>query len=98
MIRHLIVFNIRDGATHEECLAMAEHGRIVLARIPGVLQVSFGVALVQTARYRYNFTIDLENEQAVQQYQVHPLHVAFADEHFRPLAPDRITIDYQLHY
>jgi hypothetical protein len=96
MIRHLIVFNRREGATEQECLAMAERGKEELARVPGVLNVSFGVAILPTARYRYTFVIDLLDEQALQQYQQHPIHIAFADTYFRPMAPDRITTDYQL--
>jgi fructose-bisphosphate aldolase class II len=29
-------------------------------------------------------------------YRDHPDHQAFADSHFRPVAGDRLTIDYQL--
>lgn len=96
MIRHLIVFNIREGAPHEECLAMAERGRLDLGRIPGVVSIAFGVAVKENARYRYTFVIDLVDEQALAVYQEHPWHVAFADTYFRPLAPDRITTDYEL--
>lgn len=77
---------------------MAERGRRELSRIPGVLQVSFGVAVEEQPRYRYTFTIDLRDEQAVSDYRHHPVHVAFADEYFRPLAPDRITTDYEIVY
>lgn len=94
MIRHLIVFNRREGATEEECLAMAERGKQELTRVPGVIQVSFGVAIVPNARYRYTFVIDLKDEEALRLYRDHPIHVAFADTYFRPMAPDRITTDY----
>ena len=96
MIRHLIVFNIREGVTHENCLAMAERARQVLTSIAGVVRVSFGVSVTENARYRYTFVIDLSDEQALQRYRDHPIHVAFADAYFRPIAPDRITIDYEL--
>ena len=98
MIRHLIVFNRRADATEEECLAMAKRGKEELARVPGVLNVSFGVAILANARYRYTFVIDLVDEEALRVYQTHPFHLAFADTYFRPLAPDRITTDYQLVY
>jgi len=98
MIRHLIVFNIRPGATHEECLAMAELARQELAQIPDVMDISFGTSLAENARYRYTIVIDLRNEEALRQYRDHPIHVAFADTHFRPLAVDRITTDYELVY
>ncbi len=98
MIRHLIVFNVREGATHEDCLAMTERAREELARVPGVVGISFGMALAENVRYRYNFVIDLLDEQALQEYRDHPLHVAFADQYFRPLATDRITTDYEIVY
>jgi fructose-bisphosphate aldolase class II len=98
MIRHLIVFNLRAGATHEDCLAMAERGREELGRIPGVLNVSFGTSLLENARYRYTFVIDLSDARALAGYQAHPRHVAFANTYFRPLAPDRITTDYEIMY
>lgn len=98
MIRHLIVFNLRAGATHEDCLAMADLGRQELSRIPGVLNVSFGTSISANARYRYTFVIDLVDGQALSLYRDHPLHVAFADTHFRPLATDRITTDYEIVY
>ncbi|HLI87810.1 MAG TPA: Dabb family protein [Ktedonobacteraceae bacterium] len=98
MIRHLIVFNISEGVTREQCLAMAELGRQELSRIPGVISISFGEAIAENARYRYTFTIDLRDEEALRAYQGHPLHVAFANNHFRPVAPDRITTDYEVLY
>lgn len=98
MIRHLIVFNTREGTTEEECLAMAERGKQELSRIPGVVRIAFGVAITDAARYRYTFVIDLYDEEALRRYQEHPLHIAFANTYFRPMAPDRITTDYRLVY
>ncbi|MEW8292943.1 MAG: Dabb family protein [Candidatus Thiodiazotropha endolucinida] len=31
----------------------------------------------------------------IDSYREHPDHVAFADNHFRPVAGDRVSIDYQ---
>ena len=96
MIRHLIVFNTPAEVSREQCLAMAGLARQELSQIPGVLHVSFGVAIAENARYRYHFTIDLRDERSLRTYQDHPIHVAFANNHFRPLAPERITTDYEL--
>ncbi len=98
MVRHLIVFNIRKGAAAEECLEMAEEGRVVLSQIPGVLHVSFGVAMEDDARYKYSFVIDFADASVIESYKHHPLHVRFADERFRPLCPDRMTTDYTVVY
>ena len=94
MIRHLIVFNAL--APYERVLAMAERGKAVLSAIPGVTDVRFGTAVEDSARYRYVFDIGFENESVIAAYRAHPDHIRFAEEEFRPLAPERLTTDYRL--
>lgn len=94
MIRHLIVFNAVGPP--EEVRAMAEGAVRILGSIPGVTEVRFGVALGENARYRYLFDIGLVDEAALVAYQRDPVHLQFANERFRPLAPDRVTTDFEL--
>lgn len=94
MIRHLILFNAREGATDEDVFAMAEKANRELSRIPGVTNVTFGYATGNYPRYRYTLEIDFASEDVIESYRNHPIHVKFADEDFRPMAPDRITTDF----
>ena len=94
LIRHVIVFNAE--APQQQVLAMARRAQRVLNTIPGVTDVRFGVAVEESARYRYLFDIGLMDESVVETYRTHPVHVCFAEEEFRPLAQDRITTDYRL--
>ncbi|HZS90513.1 MAG TPA: Dabb family protein [Chloroflexota bacterium] len=94
MIRHVIVFNAE--APYAEVLAMAEQARTVLGAIEGVTEVRFGVAVAESARYRYFFDIGFVDEATIDYYMNHPAHVAFATQVFRPMAPDRITTDYRV--
>lgn len=96
MIRHLIVFNLREGATHDDCLEAIAVGRQQLMKIPGVKGVSFGESMHANARYRYTLAVDFENEDIIELYQNHPIHVEYANRWFRPLAVDRITTDYRI--
>jgi len=96
MIRHLIVFNIREGATEEECVSVMERGREQLTTIPGVVGFSFGIAVNPAAKFKYNLAVDFADESIIESYKHHPVHVAYADDYFRPLATDRITTDYRL--
>ena len=95
MIRHLIVFNAREGMSREECLHGLSEGR-ALMQIPGVLHISFGEAVAENAKYRYMFAADFESESVIEIYKNHPLHVEYADNWFRPMAPDRITTDFSI--
>ena len=92
MIRHLIVFNA--DAPENQVRAMAERAREVLGAIPGVTDVSFGIAVAATARYRYYLDVGFADASVIDSYREHPVHVRFAAEEFRPLAHDRITTDY----
>ncbi|MBP3962675.1 Dabb family protein [Paenibacillus lignilyticus] len=97
MIRHLIVFNLREGLGHQDCLDMIDEGRRVLTLIPGVTDYHFGEAVDLAAKYRYYLAIDFTDESVIELYKYHPLHVKFADEWFRRSATDRITTDYNLY-
>jgi stress responsive alpha/beta barrel protein len=94
MVRHVIVFNAIEP--HEQVLDMAADAKRVLGGIPGVVDVNFGVAVAEQCRYRYFFDIALIDEDALAIYKIDPIHCRFADERFRPLAPDRVTTDYRL--
>ena len=94
MIRHVIVFNAT--VPEAQVRQMAELGKRVLGAIPGVTDVRFGVAVDGAARYAYLFDIGFADESVVDSYRTDPLHVSFAGEYFRPIAEDRVTIDYRL--
>ncbi|WP_036270127.1 Dabb family protein [Meiothermus rufus] len=93
-VLHTIVFNAEAEAS--EVRQMARQAREVLTQIPGVQGLTFGQAVAREARYRYLLVVTFENEAVIPLYRDHPLHQAFANQVFRPLAPDRITTDYAL--
>ncbi len=92
-IEHLIIYNAEAGDTGVH--RMMEKGREVLSRIPGVREVFTGEAVKQDARYRFSWLVRFCHPAVIDSYREHPDHVAFADELFRPIAGDRISIDYQ---
>ncbi len=91
-VDHLIIYNASDDSDVE---AMIAEGREVLAAIPGVREVFAGEALKDGARYRYCWNVRFCHPAVVDSYRDHPDHVAFADDRFRPVAADRISIDFQ---
>jgi fructose-bisphosphate aldolase class II len=94
-VEHLIVYNT-SGASEAEVDAMMARGREVLSRIPGVRRVATGRAVKQDVPYRCCWIIEFASKQVIDSYRDHPDHVAFADELFRPIAGDRLSIDYEL--
>lgn len=93
-VEHLILFNASADAA--EVAAMKEEGRRVLATVPGVRRALTGAAVTEDARYRHCWLIRFSGTPVIDSYGRHPDHVAFADRRFRPIAGDRLKIDYQL--
>jgi len=93
-VEHLILFNA--NADEERVAAMKKDGRRVLGAIPGVRRAATGRAVTAEARYRHCWLVRFSGAPVIESYRHHADHQAFADEQFRPLAGDRLTIDYEL--
>jgi hypothetical protein len=94
-VEHLIVYNVKDGCDARFVGKMMAHGRTVLGAIPGVRRVFTGQALRRDDRYQYCWLVRFANPAVVASYRDHPDHVAFANTQFRPVAADRISIDFE---
>jgi len=94
-VEHLIVYNVK-GLDEAGVEAMMREGRRVLRAIPGVLAVDTGRAVREEAKFRYCWRIRFCHPAVIDSYREHPDHVRFADRLFRPVAGERISIDYQL--
>jgi len=94
-VAHVIIYNTNDkeDASTEQ---MMVHGHAALIDILGVRQVATGRALTAQAQYQYCWLIRFAQADVIKSYREHPAHVKFADQHFRPRASNRISIDYEL--
>lgn len=93
-VEHLIIYNTTNTDERHVHSMMAE-GRRALSAIPGVRKVFTGDAVREGAKYRYTWLVRFCHEAVIDSYRDHPAHVAFADNLFRPIAGDRISIDYR---
>ncbi len=93
-VEHLIIYNLSGGNDPEQAEMLMTEGRRVLGAIPGVREVVSGTAARENAGYRYSWLIRFCHPKVIDSFREHPDHVAFADQLFRPLANDRISIDY----
>lgn len=92
---HVVEFNVPADAL-PELAGILHEGRQRLAMIPGVRAVATGEAIADAAHYRHCWIVTFTNEKIVDYYRHHPLHVDFANGLFRPIAEDRLTIDFRL--
>lgn len=96
-VEHVILFNASPDSEEADRLAQAmmSDGRDILGAIPGVRKVFVGNAMRPDARYRHCWLVRFVHPRVIASYRDHPAHVAFADERFRPAAPDRVSIDFE---
>jgi len=93
-VEHVIIFNVGANLPINMATVMA-HGRRVLSQIPGVRSVSTGTAVQERARYQFCWLVRFASRAVIDTYRDHPTHKKFADELFRPIATDRITVDFE---
>ena len=93
-VEHLIIYNVKglDAAGGESLMA---EGRRMLGAIPGVREVFTGEAVKDDAKYRYTWLVRFCHPAVIDSYREHPDHIAFANNLFRPVAGERISIDFQ---
>lgn len=92
-IEHVITYNV-EGATDQQVEEMMARGREILAHIPGVRRVVTGWAVTEKPKYRFCWIVEFAHENVIETYRNHPDHAAFANHLFRPIAGDRISIDF----
>jgi fructose-bisphosphate aldolase class II len=93
-VEHLIIYNVK-GLDEDGVAEMMARGRHVLSKIPGVREVATGTAVKAKATYRYTWLVQFCHPAVIDSYRDHPDHIAFADQLFRPVAGERISLDFQ---
>ena len=93
-VHHVIIYNV-DTDDDTQVSNMMQEGENVLSHIPGVRRVITGNAVQEDAKYKFSWLIEFVHENVIESYRDHPAHVAFADNLFRPIAGDRISIDFR---
>ena len=96
-VHHVIIFNV-DTDDDTQVSNMMHEGEKVLSNIPGVRRVITGNAVQVDAKYKFSWLIEFVHKNVIDSYRDHPDHVAFADNLFRPIAGDRISIDFDQNY
>ena len=94
-VEHLIIYNVNPSLGEKDVEQMMAAGRRALSPIPGVRRVFTGRRVQDKAGYRYCWLVRFAGEPVIDSYRDHPDHKRFADILFRPVATDRISIDYE---
>lgn len=92
-VEHVIFYNV-ESVTDVDIETMMARGREVLGKIPGVKRVITGWPTQDNQKFRFCWILEFVHEKVIASYRDHPEHIAFANAIFRPMAVDRLSLDF----
>ncbi len=98
MVRHVIIWTLKDGYTEEEKKdirrGIKEGLEGLKGVVPGLLEIRVITEGLESSNGDLMLDSVLENEQALKSYAVHPAHVAVAEGKVRPYTKTRSCFDF----
>ena len=94
MIRHIVAWNLKEGATAQDAERIKTELEGLLGKIEGLLEMKVHTNLIGVSNRMVALSSLFENEAALAYYQQHPEHVRAA-AFVGSVTCDRACIDYQ---
>ena len=93
MVKHIVLFNVKEGEDKAEVAAVAKAAlEPLVGQIPGLVSLEVRRCFAGCDFALYS---ELENREALAVYAPHPLHEA-AKAHFFHLLSSRMAADYEV--
>ena len=93
MVKHIVLFNFKDGVNKDETVELvASVLEPLVGKIPGLLRMEVRRAFVGPDYVLYS---EFENREALDYYATHPLHEEAKSRFFHFLA-SRVAADYDI--
>ena len=94
MFHHVVLLKTKPGLTTGKRDRILTDAREKLKTIPGVLNLCAGTPVNSDSEWDICLAMDFHNEQALQAYRVHPLHVAYVRENLEEHVIQRQGLDF----
>ena len=99
MVKHLVMWNFREDFPEEKKELMAKEAdarlKALVGQVPGLVFAEMKLNRLPGSSRELLLISDLETAEDLEGYQVHPLHVAVANEVIKPATCDRACFDYE---
>ena len=98
MVKHIILWTLKDTLSDEETIAVKKGIKEGLeglkGKIPGLLEIHVETEGLASSNADLMLDSSFEDEAALKAYAVHPEHVAVADGKVRPYTAVRSCLDF----
>lgn len=99
MVKHIILWQLKDELTEEEKTSVKkgikEGLEALVGKVPGLLEVKVQTEGLASSNADVMLDSTLIDEAALKGYAVHPEHVAVADNKVRPYTKTRVCLDFE---
>ena len=100
MVRHVILWNMKETLSDEECRKVKNDIREALEAlkgvIPGLLEINVATDPLDTSNADLMLDSLFEDKDALAVYADHPAHVKVKDELVVPNVRSRVCMDYEV--
>lgn len=100
MVRHVILWQLKEEFTGEEKqkikAGIKEGLEGLVGKVPGLLNVKVEIDPLASSNADVMLWTELESEEALKGYAVHPAHVEVANSKVRPYTKTRVCMDYEV--
>lgn len=97
MIRHVAMFTFKPDAPEETPASLAAELSQLPGKVPSISAYAYGADLgLREGNYDFAVIADFENEADFRTYVDHPDHVAFIQDHLRPVLAERVSIQIEI--
>lgn len=100
MVKHIIVWNLKEEFSEEEKLAIKKGAKEglegLMGQIPGLVDIKVNIEGLASSNGDMMLDSTFEDEASLKGYSKHPAHVAVADSKVRPYTAHRSCFDYEV--
>lgn len=98
MVKHIILWKLKEELSADDkkkILAdMKENLEGLVGKVPGLIRMNIVINPLASSNAEVMLDSDLESEEALKGYAVHPDHVQVANTYVRPYTEVRMCMDY----
>ncbi len=100
MVKHVILWTLKDQYSSEEITeikkGMKEALEELKGHISGLIDIKVNTEPLSSSNCDVMLDSLFEDEEALKNYAVHPLHVEAANNKVRPFTASRVCMDYEV--
>ena len=100
MVKHVIIWTLRDTLTEEQKLKIKIEAKqnleALVGKIDGLLDLKIQIDFLPTSNGEMMLDSTFESFDALRTYATHPAHQAAANEFVRPYTASRSCVDFEI--